>query len=197
MTTQAPYEPPAQSGAYPTSPPWVPPPAPPPPAAPWGAVPHQHGRLMVPYPEEMFHADRPTPPSWIPVVFLTLFLWPFGLVSAARRAAKARHGRNDRHPYWIAFGATTAAGTVLLGAAAAIGVPVYLAAREGAATSALQSNLVHDGQIAAASGATCRPVGVRGDDGLRDYNCVVTLSNGRNGTITVTADRTGRWRIKE
>ena len=192
MTTQAPNE---QPGAYPTAPPWAPPRPAPQPTAPWGAVPQQHGRLMVPYPEEMFHADRPVPPSWIPVVLLTFFLWPFGLVSAARRAAKARQGRNDRHPYWIAFGATTAAGAVLLGAAVAIGVPLLLAARENAATSALESNLVHDGQISSASSATCRPVGARGDEDLRDYSCTVTLTNGRSGTIAVTADRNGHWQI--
>ena len=73
MTTHVPYEPPAQPGAYPTSPPWASPsPAPPQqqPPAPWGAAPDQHGRLMVPYPEEMVLADRPPPPSWVPVVFL-------------------------------------------------------------------------------------------------------------------------------
>jgi hypothetical protein len=81
---------------------------------------------MVPYPEEMFNASRPKPPSWIPVVLWTFFFGPLGAISAARRAGKARRGRNDRHPYWIAFGATMGAGLAAWAIAVAVWVPVYL-----------------------------------------------------------------------
>nr|WP_296067673.1 hypothetical protein [uncultured Actinoplanes sp.] len=101
MTTQLPH------GSYPTAPPWAPPPPePPPPYRPYGG-------LMVPFPEEMINAARPEPPSWVPVVLFTFFFGLFGAVSAGRRAARARLTRNERHPYWIAFGVTLGVSLVL------------------------------------------------------------------------------------
>jgi hypothetical protein len=110
VTTPVPYDPPAQYGSYPTAPPWAPapPPAPPPPPP---YIPY--GRLMVPYPEEMFNAARPRPPSWIPVVVLTLLFGAFGAISAAKRAGAARTTLNQRPPYWIAFGVTMVAGSTI------------------------------------------------------------------------------------
>lgn len=112
MTAPPPHD---QYGSYPTAPPWAP--SPPPaahPAAPWGPEAwNGHGRLLVPYPEEMALANRPKPPSWVPVVIWTLVFFPFGFRSARRRARTALIGQNDRHPYWIAFGVALAVGAVL------------------------------------------------------------------------------------
>ena len=109
MTTESPY-----GAVYPTAPPWVtPPPAAPPPPEPDAGPPTLHGRLLVAYPEEMARAGRAQPPSWLPVVFWTLLLGVPGLVSAVRRAGAARRGRNERHPYWIAFGVAAVADVVL------------------------------------------------------------------------------------
>ena len=111
MTTETP------SGAvYPTSPPWAtPPPAagPPPPAGDRGPY-TSHGRLLVAYPEEMDRAGRAQPPSWLPVVFWTLVFVLPGAISAARRAGRARDGRNERHPYWLAFASALVADLVLV-----------------------------------------------------------------------------------
>jgi len=86
MTTQIPYDPgPAPPmPSYPTAPPWAPP-APVAEDAPArSATPHtQHGQLMVPYPELMHGAGRPAPPSWVPVVVVTLALSTLGVIAAA------------------------------------------------------------------------------------------------------------------
>jgi hypothetical protein len=196
-------ETPSQPGGYSTAPPWAPPAqAAPPPAAgaPWGDTPYtQHGQLMVAYPELMHDASRPAAPSWIPVVLFTFFFGPFGAISAARRAARAKRTRNDRYPYWVAFAATWVAGSVLGGVVATAMMPVYLERlREPAVTSALQSNLVHDGHLKTPKGtavqtAKCTPTAARGADGLRAYTCSVTLTDGHTGTFKILADSDGNW----
>jgi hypothetical protein len=104
VTTQLPH------GSYPTAPPWAPaPPVPPPVPPPY----RPYGGLMVPFPEEMINASRPKPPSWVPVVLFTFFFGLFGAISAVRRANQARLTRNERHPYWIAFGVTLAVSLIL------------------------------------------------------------------------------------
>jgi hypothetical protein len=150
---------------------------------------------MVPYPEEMFNASRPKPPSWIPVVIWTFFFGPLGAISAARRAAKARRGRNDRHPYWIAFGATMGAGLAAWAIAAAFWVPVYLDFREDVVTKAVESSMTEAGEGVTAT--ACRPTGDRAADGLRGYDCKVSLANGRTGDVRVQADADGHWKIIE
>ena len=191
MTTHTPFEPP--HGSYPTSPPWAPPDPPAPETPTWAGVPYTpHGRLMVPYPEEMFNASRPQPPSWVPVVLFTFFFGAFGAISAARRAAEARSGRNDRHPYWIAFGATMAAGLAAWSVAAAIWVPVYLDVRENAVTKTVESSMTATGNGVTAT--ECEPTGDRAAGGRRTYLCQVSLSDGRTGEIRVTADAEGHWK---
>lgn len=194
MTTQTPYEPPSPYGAYSTAPPWAPEPAPPP-VAPQPPRWIPHGQLMVPYPEEMANAGRPTPPSWVPVVIWTFFFGAFGAISASRRADAARRTRNDRHPYWIAFGATMGAGMVAWGLAVAFAVPTYLAMREEAVTKAVESGLTASGERVAST--SCEPAGARAADGLRAYDCTVRLADGRTGQVRVTADSEGHWKFVE
>jgi NhaP-type Na+/H+ or K+/H+ antiporter len=101
----------------------------------------QHGQLLVPYPEEMFNAARPRPPSWFPVVLFTFFFGPLGAISAARRASRAQKGHNDRHPYWIAFGVTWVAGVVLSAILmVSVGIPAYLAVLHQAEAKAAQEH---------------------------------------------------------
>ena len=203
MTTHLPYpqhqqQPPAP--AYPTAPPWAAPPVSEPqqpaPGAitPYGAPYTQHGQLLVPYPEEMVNAARPQPPSWWPVVAWTFFLGVLGAVPAARRAARARRGRNSPAPYWVAWGVTMAVGAVLGGVVAAVGVPAYLEQREAAVTKVVQEKV----RTGARSGttvtsATCEPVGPRDTAGMRRYDCLLTLEDGRSGSLAVTADADGDW----
>jgi hypothetical protein len=150
-----------------------------------------HGGLLVPFPEEMANAARPKPPSWVPVVIFTFLFGALGAISAKRRAAAARRTRNDRHPYWIAFGATMAVGLVTWAfAAIAVMVPIYLNAREEAVTKTLEGNVINAGK--GVSSADCEPVGKRAVDGLRAYRCTVTLTSGRSGTLQVIADADGR-----
>jgi hypothetical protein len=189
----------------------------------------RHGQLMVAHPELMNRAARPKPPSWIPVVPVTFFLGVaggiggtvlgtiafgaagilvgfvggtlalLGAVSAARRAGKAARGGNARYPYWIAFAATCLIGPVVAGAAVAVSVPVYLHYRQTAITKALQSNLVHDGNVQTPTGTTvksasCVQIPDAGTDGLDAYTCTVTLSNGKSGTLKVRTDPKGNWK---
>jgi hypothetical protein len=207
-TTQAgPQQPPAQT--YPTSPPWATAPAAAPteqpparPAAYGGVAPYgspllPHGQLLVPFPEEMQNAGRPTPPSWWPIAPLTfLFLIP-GLISTVRRAAQARRGRNARAAYWITFVASLVVSFFAWGMLISVAAPVYLNIRETAITKTLQEHIVSDGQLKAksrltATSVSCDPNGPR-VDGQRLYSCLLKLDDGRTGTIDVTADTDGHW----
>jgi hypothetical protein len=198
MTTQAePQQPPVQT--YPTSPPWASPPA----AAPAGMppappMPVAYGQLLVPYPEEMRNASRPTPPSWWPIAPLTfLFLIP-GLISTVRRGGQARRGRNSQAPYWITFAVSWFVSGLLWSGASLVGLPLYYNHLETGATKAVQQHIVKDGQLKAksrltATSASCDPTGARADDDQRRYSCLLKLDDGRTGTIDVTADFDGNW----
>jgi hypothetical protein len=206
MTTQAePQQPPAQT--YPTSPPWATAPAapvePPPHAeSPYAPAVGEYGRLLVPYPEEMQNASRPTPPSWWPIAPLTfLFLIP-GLVVTARRATRARRGRNSQVAYWVTFVVSLAVSFVVWDLIVAVGLPVYLNYRETAITTTVQEHIVKDGQLTTksrltATSATCNPTGPRGDDDQRTYSCLLKLDDGRTGTIDVSAGLDGNWTAVE
>lgn len=201
MTAQAPYPqyPPAAAvqpaATYPTAPPWAPP------AAAEVAPPYvPHGGLLVPYPEEMRNADRARAPRWWPVVFWTFFFGVFGAISAARRAGQARRGRHSVTPYWVAFAVTAVAGGVWWSTAVAVVVPVYLHHREGAITTLVQEHIRTDGRLEStahvtARAASCRADGPRNAGGLRRYDCVLTLDDGRTGSLTVTADADGTWTV--
>jgi hypothetical protein len=196
MTTQAPHTPDTAAPpppSYPTTPPWATPPAAQayPPYVP-------HGQLLVRYPEEMLNAARPAPPSWWPVVGWTLLAGILGAMVACRRSDRARRGRNSVAPYWVAWAVTLAVWAALVTAAVSIGVPGYLNWREGVVTTAVEKNVVGDGQLAktarvTATTAACTPVGARGTNGLRRYACVLTLKDGRTGSLTVTAGDDGAW----
>jgi hypothetical protein len=183
---------------YPTAPPWAPPPAPPEVSEP--APPHTvHGQLLVPYPEEMHNAGRARPPAVWPVVVFTLLFGVFGAITTSRRAAQARRVRNSTTPYWVAFLITLVAGGYLsfMVTTAAV-LPAIDNIRESAAVDAVQQNLVGDGRLQKTAGttatsATCTALDVRRSDGRRDYSCLLTLDDGRTGTIGVTADRAGAW----
>ena len=188
---------PAAVSPYPTAPPWAAPPAAP--AAYQPAPTYQYGQLLVPYPEEMINAARPKPPSWVPVVIYTFFFGMLALISVTGRARQARRGRNSVAPYWVAWGLTTVLGFFAWVAVGAVATPLYLQYREGAVTESVQSAIVRDGALqriagVTATAATCTPKADRGVDGLRAYDCALTLDDGRKGTLLVTADSSGNWR---
>ena len=206
MTTEVPQypgQPPYPAATYPTAPPWAAAPAETPApvygaVAPYGSPMPQHGQLLVPYPEEMHNAARPKPPAVWPVAPLTfLFLIP-GIVSAARRATRARRGRSSAAPYWITFAVSVVASWFLWSMIVATAVPAFLAAYENAVTDQVESAIVHDGQLARSAGltvrsASCEPSGPRAVDGRRRYECLLTLDGAGTGTLDVIADRTGHW----
>ena len=201
MTTQLPYPPHHQppTPAYSTAPPWAPPPPDQPAAAHDGPY-TPHGQLLVPFPEEMQAAARPTPPSWWPVVLWTFFFGLLALVSVVKRADIARRGRNSVAPYWIAWGVTIAVGWMIGAAVVVAGIPAVLNIREGAITKQVQENIVGDGTLSSTAQVTattvnCEPVGARDASGLRLYDCVLTLDDGRTGTLVVSADSDGKWTV--
>ena len=191
------YPPPA---AYPTAPPWAPQETPALPAAAVApVVAPMVGGLLVPYPEELKNAPRAQAPKFWPVAAFTVFFGIFGAISAARRADQARRGRNSTAPYWVTFAVTLVASSLFwVVGGVAVGVPAYLAVREGAVVKQLEDNVVGDGQLAKANlsarEADCRAAGDRRPDGTRDYLCRLTLSDGRTGQVMVTADQNGAWR---
>jgi hypothetical protein len=192
MTTEVPQHP-----VYPTAPPWAPAPPSYGAVAPYGTPLPPHGGLLVPYPEEMQNAVRPKPPALWPIApFTFLFVIP-GIVSAARRAGRARRGRNSVAPYWITFAVSVVASWVLWSMIAAVLVPVGLNYLETQATHRVEHNVVHDGQLARANvsvtSARCEPTGPRAADGRRSYECLLTLADGGSGTLTVRADSAGAW----
>ncbi|GAA3342851.1 hypothetical protein GCM10020358_39350 [Amorphoplanes nipponensis] len=186
-------------GAYPTTPPWAtpaPPAAGPAPAPGRPALPH--GGLLVPYPDEMQHASRAQAPAVWPVAVFTLLFGILGAVSAKRRAAQARRGRNSAAPYWIAFLASAVAGAFCWFVVAAVLVgPVLTGIQENQRLEAVQRNVVGDGQLRdahiTATAAQCRAVTERNPDGMRDYMCRLTLADGHTATLALTADESGQW----
>jgi hypothetical protein len=206
MTTQVPYDvaAPLPEPQYPTAPPWA---TPPPPAAPQPVAPAYgggtpHGQLLVPYPEEMSRAGRAKPPALWPIAPLTFPLGIFGLISTVRRAARARRAQRSVVPYWIAFAVSLAASGLLWAMIIAVAVPVLLSVRETAITKTLQENIVKDGQLTSAwklraTDARCEPAGARTTEGPRQYDCLLTLDDGRTASLTVTADSAGKWVAKK
>jgi|SRR5690349_121369 len=206
MTTEVPQypgQPQYPAATYPTAPPWAATPAEMPAprygaVAPYGSPLPQHGQLLVPYPEEMHNAARPKAPAVWPVAPLTfLFLIP-GIVSAARRATRARRGRNSAAPYWITFAVSVVVSWFAWSIIAAAAVPAYLAAYENVMTDQVESAIVHDGHLAKSAGVAvrtvrCEPSGPRAVDGRRPYACLVTLDGAGTGTLNVIADRNGHW----
>ncbi len=87
------------------------------------------------------------------------------------------------------------AGLVVWAIAAAIGVPVYLDVRENAVTKTVESSMTAAGD--GVTSTSCRPTGDRGADGLRGYDCTLSLTNGRTGEARVKADADGHWQIVE
>jgi hypothetical protein len=206
MTTEVPQypgQPQYPAATYPTAPPWASAPAESPApvygaVAPYGSPLPQHGQLLVPYPEEMHNAARPKPPAVWPVAPLTfLFLIP-GIVSAARRATRARRSRSGAAPYWITFAVSVVASWFLWSMIIATAVPAFLAAYDNGVTDRVESAIVHDGHLAKSAGATvrtatCEPSGPRAANGRRAYACLLTLDGAGTGTLNVVADREGHW----
>ncbi|WP_412739822.1 hypothetical protein [Krasilnikovia sp. MM14-A1259] len=186
---------------YPTAPPWAQQPPAPPYAADPGMPHTRHGQVLVRYPEELRLAARPRPPAVWPVAVWTLLFGVFGVVSVRRRAASARRIRSSTAPYWIVFClALVVGGLVTAGLARTVAVPAYLEYRETAVLKQLQENIVTDGELQksarlTATQATCRALGDRGSNGLRNYECELTLDGGRFRPLRVTADETGDWTV--
>jgi hypothetical protein len=81
---------------------------------------------------------------------------------------------------------------------AAVGVPALQQYREETVTRAVQTNLIRDGELQKTAGlsataADCRPIGLRDAGGMRTYECLVQLADGRSGSMTVTAGTDGAW----
>jgi hypothetical protein len=191
-------QPGAASSPYPTAPPWAPPPtvAEPPAAQPPPLL--EHGALLVPYPDEMRKASRAQPPAVWPVAVFTLLFGVLGVISAVRRAADARRGHNSTAPYWITFVVTLVTGGFLSFVLGIVAIqPMIDDFREGYRLDAVQDQVLHDGQLAraniTATEAKCHAVGDRRSDGMRDYLCRLTLSDGHTASLTLTADPEGRW----
>ncbi|WP_203709246.1 hypothetical protein, partial [Actinoplanes digitatis] len=197
---------PAQAGAsappsaYPTSPPWAATaqvsttPAPAAPAQPAT----EHGSLLVPFPDEMRNASRSHPPAVWPVTVFTLLFWVLGVISAGRRAADARRGRNSTAPYWVTFLVTLAASSFIwFVVGAVVAVPLFTDIREGQRLAAVEDAILHDGQLQkaniTATKAECRAIAERRADGMREYLCRLSLNDGRTATLTLTADSDGNW----
>jgi hypothetical protein len=199
MSIHSPYGPPAPqaAGDYPTAPPWA--------TVPQAAqsqasqVPAQrqyvpHGRLMVPFPEAMYQATLPEAPAWWPVVAFTAVSGPFGAISAARRAHRARLHRRDRYPYWLAYALTL---VVLVAPLTYYG---YVIARDVVRAMTLDENVRHEpAGLGLAAGTTvrsadCRPAGSWRADGTRVYACAVELGDGRTEKLAVAANGKGAWR---
>jgi len=196
-----------QPAVYPTNPPWATAPAPDaqqhePPQAGAGEPVPVVGGLLVPFPEEMNKVSRAQAPALWPVAVFT-FLLPFlglifGLVAAVRRSGRARRGGSSAAPYWITWAVSVvAASFVWLVLAVTVVMPAWVNYYESVQLKAVQSNVLHDGQLAkanvSASEAECHASSDRRADGTRDYLCRLTLGSGENGQITVTADTSGNW----
>ncbi|MGX6601868.1 hypothetical protein ACWKSP_07000 [Micromonosporaceae bacterium Da 78-11] len=204
---------------YPTAPPWAPAEEPPQPAAaPWAGAPYtEHGRLMVPFPNEMINAAREAPPSWWPVVLTTFVLnvlsstavffalfgvlpiWCLlfgalpllGIVATARRASAAHRQRNARYPFWLAYLATLMVGGVLWSMTTVFAAPLYLAdVVEPGATKAVQSSMTGDGKIATPAGIT-----------VQDVTCTPTAARATDGlrayscVVTLSDGQSGTMKV--
>jgi hypothetical protein len=202
MTTQLPQPPPS---AYSTAPPWANPAPQPAENGPAENGPAhqpylQTGQLLVPYPEEMRNASRPTPPSWWPVAIWTFFFGVLGVASAARRADRARRGGNSTAPYWITWAAMMAIAGVFWTIAGSVAVPALKEYREDGITTQVEKNMIKDGQLKGllgvdATAVNCDPMDVRDADGIRAYDCALTLEDGRTGTLTVTSGTDAQWDV--
>ncbi|GGK88561.1 hypothetical protein [Mangrovihabitans endophyticus] len=167
--------------------------------APLGDDAPRHGALLVPYPEEMDQAARPLPPRWWPIIPLTLCFGVLALITVRRRAAAARRERNGVAPYWTTWCLSMVAAVGLWTLIGVFGLPALAEQREAAAVAAVQSHIVSDGQLDAATGmraidATCTAAGeVPGETVRYRYDCMLTLEDGRTSELSVTADRDGMW----
>ncbi|GAA2561582.1 hypothetical protein GCM10010435_36750 [Winogradskya consettensis] len=199
-------QPPAQQsytpqGVYPTNPPWAPTAAGGE-AEPGSAYDSQVpvvGGLLVPYPEAMRNAAKAQPPALWPVAVLTFFFSLAGVVSAARRANRAQRGGNSGAPYWIAWAVSLVAGSfVWFVISLTVIQPAVTDFLESRAQSAVENQVLHDGQLAkaniTATKAECNAASERRADGTRDYLCNLTLNDGKTGQVTVTADKDGTWK---
>ncbi|GLY01642.1 MULTISPECIES: hypothetical protein [Actinoplanes] len=204
MTLQTSPEP----GPYSTAPPWAnqaaPAPAAPPTAPPGGQAPHdgfeyyQHGQLLVRFPEEVLAGGRPDAPSWKPVVVWTFFLSVLGVVSAMRRAGRARHYGRPRLRYWMAFGLTLVVGGVFWTALTLkVAIPLYLKNQEAAITAVVEGGLLTDNriktEIGAVTSASCQPQGYREADGMLSYLCTFKLEKGTTTSAYLMTDERGNW----
>ncbi|MEV6348521.1 hypothetical protein [Actinoplanes sp. NPDC051851] len=182
---------------YPVTPPWVSTPPPAEPVSP--APPVRHNQLLVRFPGEVHGAARPEAPSWQPVVAWTFFLSAIGVVSAMRRARRARSYGRARAPYWIAFLTTLVAGAVFWSVLVFdVALPTYQRQKESAATEAVEAKVLSDGRVEEAVGTTvksawCIADGDRRSDGLRTYDCSFKLGDGRTASMRIDADTRGNW----
>ncbi|KUL42391.1 hypothetical protein [Actinoplanes awajinensis] len=166
---------------------------------PYGSPSNKHGQLLVRFPHEMTGSARPDAPSWRPVVAWTFLFSLLGVVSAMQRSRKARAYGRRRAPYWVAFVVTAVAGGAFWTALAVdVVLPLHRTQVEDKATDAVQEKVFGDGRVEAAVGTTvktgaCVPVGDRGADGLRRYDCTFLLTDGRSALMTIEADARGSW----
>jgi hypothetical protein len=146
-------------------------------------------------------------PSVRPVVYFTLLFGFPGLISATRRAERAKAVGDSAGKYWLAFGATLTLGWVI-GAIATIllltGSSFFGAAEGTSSTTTItaaqlsqsmveQGTVTRSGHTVYIKAATCTATSVDAH-GAGDYKCAVALTDASRETLTVRADADG-WRI--
>jgi hypothetical protein len=191
--SQAAYPSPAPPAAYP--------------AAPAGYGPAGNG--MPGYLQPYGPPARPSGkgPGIGPVIGFTFFFGPFGAISAARRAERARTVGDRTGKYWIAFGATLVGCWVLI-AILAILVFAMSVAADGTSSKTttaveLQQSIVQQGTFTDAAGktlkvrtATCAAQALAPNgNGVGTYTCALGLADGTKDTVLVSLDSNGRWRV--
>ncbi|WP_433376811.1 hypothetical protein ACQPZX_08550 [Actinoplanes sp. CA-142083] len=181
MTTQLPYGPPQHPQWGQQQPP-----------------PYQYGGLMVPHPELIHVVGRPKP-SWKPVAAWTFFFGIFGIISAARRADKAKRVGQDQGPYWIAFGVTLVVAGLFWTIVPKVLLTAYIDHRRGAVAKSIEGELMNRPAAKGAhiTAADCKPLDATRHGGDNAYSCHVTLSSGSRGTVTVRLNSDGSGTITD
>jgi hypothetical protein len=141
-----------------------------------------------------------------PVVGITFFFGPFGAISAARRAERARAVGDSTGKYWIAFGATLVGCWVLGAILAILSIAMNIAgdgtASKTSTTIALQQSIVQQGTFPDATGrvikvtaATCVATALVPNSNWGTYTCTLGLVDGTKDKVVVSVDSGGKWRV--
>lgn len=142
-------------------------------------------------------------PAVGPVVGCTLVFGPFGAISAARRADRARALGVSGRKYWIAFGVALAAGCAVAALVVVAGLEMgidSLSLTSHKITPAwLARSIVQDGTFTDGAGETvkagsavCNAEKVD-SDGAGTYRCTIAFAGNDRESFVVAVDAAGRW----